>query len=695
MNVLRVVGIVVVCRAMGVLGESVVPCVPADPSAASLFRPVSTVDDFEREPLAWRASHGAQNAAATLSRDTAQHKGGVAALRAAYDFVGNRDYEYVQLEGRATFAKPGAGFGFWIKGDGTAFNYRLRVIDASGETHQFDIPCERRSSDWQFVGVSLDAHSEAWGGDKNWKLDYPCRLGGILIDRPSPEFSGKGSVWLDDVAVLAKRPAAPSSLKVSGENVPFGNVYAVGDRVALHASGTGDRIVWALEDFWGAGQAAGQGPASGTPVAFALDRAGYYVFRIALMEGDAVKETVTFPCAALPGGRVAAASDFLGMCTHYGHGSYPLETMDLLRRYGIDQFRDEISWRAVECEKGVYGLPGLSTNFLGRARALKMRPLLIYDYANPLYDNGGFPNSDEAITAYARYATYLTGATRGLVDQFEVWNEWCGGCGMRNCSGAHDGAAYGRMLGPTYAAVKRAFPQVTLVGMGGEYGPKCASNIVAAVGTAGPRAMDAWSIHPYRYPRPPEVSDLIGEVGRIADQVAAAGATSPVWVTEIGYPTQLDARGCTLAEQARYAVRTAICLQGAGRVKRLFWYDFKDDGLDRTYNENNFGLVRHQKYNCAPKPAIVALAAWVRLTAGAVFQSLRQQDGVWTAAYRLPSGEDLLVAWVADGTRDARVAGRLAEADDLMGVALDCGGALRLSVDPVYLRGKNLSISIR
>jgi hypothetical protein len=669
--------------------------VPADPDATSLFRPVLVVDDFERDPLAWRASHGAQNAAATVSRDASQHRNGTAALRVAYDFVGGRDYEYIQLEGRATFPRPGAGFGFWLKGDGTPFGYRLRVADASGETHQFDIPCERRLPEWQFVGVSLDAHSEAWGGDHNRKLDYPCRLVGILIDRPSREFAGKGCVWLDDVAVLEKRPSAPASLKVTAAELPFGNVYAVGDRVALCASGNGERIVWALEDFWGVGQAAGQGPASGTAVAFALERTGYYVFRITLMDGDAVKETVTFPCAALPGGRVAAASDFLGMCTHYGHQSYPLETMDLLRRYGIDQFRDEISWQAVERQKGVYGLPAAATNFLDRARALTMRPLLIYDYANPLYDGGGFPNSDEAIAAYANYAVYLTGATRGLVNQFEVWNEWCGGCGMKGRAGAHDGAAYGRMLKPAYAAVKRAFPRVTVVGMGGEYGTKCASNIVEAIGTAGPRAMDAWSIHPYRYPRPPEASDLIGDANKIADQVAAAGATSPAWVTEIGYPTQLDSRGSTLAEQARHAVRTAICLQGSGRVEKLFWYDFKDDGLDRTYNENNFGVVRHQKYNCAPKPAIVALAAWVRLTVGAAFQALRQRDGIWTATYRLATGEDLLVAWVTDGTCDVRVEGRLKEADDLMGAAFVCGGTLQLSVNPVYLRGKSLSISAK
>jgi hypothetical protein len=69
--------------------------VPADPPVEALYKTLSSVDDFERDGLAWQAVRSSQNAAATLSRDTAERHSGSAALRvagkprAAFDLMGN------------------------------------------------------------------------------------------------------------------------------------------------------------------------------------------------------------------------------------------------------------------------------------------------------------------------------------------------------------------------------------------------------------------------------------------------------------------------------------------------------------------------------------------------------------------------------------------------------------------------------
>ena len=55
------------------------------------------------------------------------------------DATDKKDYEYIQLNGQADFMKPGLGFGFWLKHDGTPFVARLRFTDASGEWHQVDL----------------------------------------------------------------------------------------------------------------------------------------------------------------------------------------------------------------------------------------------------------------------------------------------------------------------------------------------------------------------------------------------------------------------------------------------------------------------------------------------------------------------------------------------------------------------------
>jgi hypothetical protein len=667
-----------------------IECVPADLPPDALFDVGQVVADFEDAMPKWEALRGGQNAHAVLRRDDAECHGGKASLRVDYEFSGRKDYDYVQIAADLELPQPGTGFGFWLKTDGTAFPLRLRFADKSGETHQVDMLSAARPG-WQFVAATFDGHSTAWGGDGNQRKDYPCRLTGICMDRPAVGFRGQGTLWIDDAALLKPRAVA-RGLAVEIRGKRFGNLYDVGETATLRARGPGQRIRWRAADYWGREIAAGDGPAAGTQVAFALARPGYYACTLELLDGDRLADARRLPCAALPGGRQEAASDFVGMCSHYGQNAYPLESMELMRRYGIDQFRDEISWRGYERTQGKYEMPSFAQAYIKRAAELKMRPLIIFDYNNPHYDQDGFPNSPEAIAAFARYAVDLARQTRGSVRQFEVWNEWVGGCGMRGRPGTHDGAAYGRLLKPTYEAVKAAVPEATVCGIGGEYGPRCAEHILGAVSTAGPSSMDAWSIHPYRYPRPPEASDLTGEVRRIAERVAAAGARQKVWITEIGYPTHRTSGGSPPDAQARLAVRTLVLLQSTGLVEKVFWYDFKDDGLGRDYNEHNFGVVHHQQFNCAPKPAIVAICALVGRTAGAEFKSLKQDGETFIAAYRQRDGSDLLVAWTTRGQRAATIVGKCKAAVDLMGGPLPADTAVSLTESPVYLLGENLSL---
>jgi hypothetical protein len=361
-----------------------------------------------------------------------------------------------------------------------------------------------------------------------------------------------------------------------------------------------------------------------------------------------------------------------------------------MRNYGIDQFRDEISWGSFERERGVYKLPPHAQEYLGHARKLNMRPLIIYDYSNRLYDEGGYPNSREAIDAFANYAVELTRQTSDTVRMFEIWNEWIGGCGMSGRPGKHGPEEYGRLQKATYEAVKKSFPEVTVVGIGGEYGKECAENIVSALEVAGSDSMDAWSIHPYRYPREPESSELAAEVRSIASAVRKTGAEQPAWITEIGWPTHRTARGVSETAQATYCVRSLILLESTGVVEKVFWYDFKDDGTRRDYNEHNFGLVRHQSYNCAPKPGVVALSTLIRLTGGAEFQKLEQHGSLHVARYRRPGGQQVAVAWVTEGTAQVEWSGDIEAVVDLVGGEREVAAANQVGSQPVYVLGRHL-----
>lgn len=668
-----------------------IECVPADPAPETLFEMVQTVDDFEAQSLKWEALHGGQNAQAKLSRDTREPHGGQSAMRVDYQFAGRKGLEYLQFNTKLELTRPELKLGFWVKTDGTAFRIRLRIVDSSGETHQFDLATVNRPG-WQFATIPSQAQAGVWGGDGNHRLDYPCRLAGIVVDRPEVPYQGQGTLWIDDVTLGRPRKLAASALSVEVQNARFGNLYDVGETAALCARGQGDRIRWQVVDFWDQKVAEGEGSATGTEARFALSRTGYFTCTMELLAGGKIVECKSYPAAALPSSGPITPSDFLGMCTHFGHGSYPLDYMTLLRRYGMDQFRDEVSWGSYETARGQYQMPSHGAALLQKATQLKMRPLLIFDYANRLYDQGGFPNSPEAIAGFAAYAADLVHQTRGIVNQFEVWNEWVGGCGMHGKPGAHDGEAYGRLLKATYEAVKRTAPDVTVVGIGGEYGPKCAEMIVSAVKSAGAQSMDAWSIHPYRYPRSPEASDLVGDVRRIAEPVAQAGAKQKAWITEIGWPTHSGSNGSDERSQAILGVRALAMLQAMKLVEKVFWYDFKDDGLNRQYNENNFGVVHHQRYNGAPKPAIVAMSAFVRLTQGATCNSVWHDGDAYAVCYRFPDARQRMLAWSTTPDTRVRLTGKVAETHDLMGDVLVRRAGLVLGPAPVYLTGQDLKL---
>jgi hypothetical protein len=127
-------------------------------------------------------------------------------------------------------------------------------------------------------------------------------------------------------------------------------------------------------------------------------------------------------------------------------------------------------------------------------------------------------------------------------------------------------------------------------------------------------------------------------------------------------------------------------------VEKVFWYDFKDDGTRRDYNEHNFGLVRHQTYHCAPKPGVVAMSVFIRMTGGARFRKLHRDGSIHTAWYRRADGSDVVVAWTQSGSQRISLGGHLETTIDLMGAAREASDTVELTEDPIYLTGRKLEV---
>ncbi len=113
---------------------------------------------------------------------------------------------------------------------------------------------------------------------------------------------------------------------------------------------------------------------------------------------------------------------------------------------------------------------------------------------------------------------------------------------------------------------------------------------------------DALTIHPYR-------SQFIERnFIRELEHAAVLVRNRPVWITEMGWSTQVGTGGKTEREQAQLLGRAYLSAVGAG-VRNMGWYNFRNDGDDPFYNEVNFGVLRS---DLTPKAAYRALAVVCR-----------------------------------------------------------------------------------
>jgi hypothetical protein len=665
-------------------------CPEVDRTSADRFETVRVLSTFEDGVGTWRAANGGQQPKTTQALDQKVARSGKNSLRVDAVFGGDKKLEYINVGPNAVIEKPGLAVGFWFRWEGTPVSLRMRIADASGEVHQMNLPRDYAGDpgkEWCYVAVKISAQGSSWGGDGNHKLDYPCKLQAIVGDRPKAAFKGTCTLWLDDVALVRERKRT-GELKVEVEPLRLGNLYEPGARVSLRASGPGETVVWEWQDFFGNVLGKGTGPVASAT----LGKSGYYQCILELRQGDTRVDRRIFRCAALPA-PTGERNDFLGFCTHFQRVSaWPSEGLDLFSRYGFGHLRDELPWGSVEREKGTFAVDQSQAAYLAKSKKLGIEPLVILDYANRHYDDGGFPNSEEAVAGFARYSGFLVKELADRVDTYEVWNEWTVKCGMRGRPGSNSPENYARLLQASHAAIKQANPQATVVGIGGEHSGQHIKNIEGMMRGGGAKAMDSFSVHSYCYPRPPEESGLAGEILAVAKLANDCGAPARVWVTEIGWPTHTDPRGVHEYTQARMMVRTLALLWGTGVVDRVYWYDFKNDGVKREYNEDNFGVVWHQGFNWAPKPAVVAGSVFARLTQGATKPTPWQKGDAHGLRLQRPDGTHVFVAWSAG--KPVRVQALGADRVlDLMGNSLGTPRSLVLGETPVYVVGTNVSLA--
>ena len=323
--------------------------------------------------------------------------------------------------------------------------------------------------------------------------------------------------------------------------------------------------------------------------------------------------------------------DWFGIGTHELSNNEN-ERLDTFRKAGIGAMRWGAMWESVEKTKGVYTFDPENDRQIKLLHDKGFHVILLLGECNPLYNNGERPVSDADNQAFAEYckATVAHFKTLGI-KEYEMWNEydyeaWLQGAPF---SGAVE---YSKTVKAAYSAMKKADPNCVVIN-------GCTSGvnfdfIKKMMDEGGYEYTDAISLHPYCYQaedgRTPESGGFIERCKAVYDMVNSYGNTKDIkiWITEFGFHTAKDYHGQTEGEAARNTIRSlALASANLDFIEKAYVYEEIDRlGINVRDAEHHFG-INHGPNSVLPysaKQVLPAMSAFSTKLMGATYKTTHQ-----------------------------------------------------------------------
>lgn len=378
-----------------------------------------------------------------------------------------------------------------------------------------------------------------------------------------------------------------------------------------------------------------------------------------------------------------------GMGTHLPPTPDTTGTALLLTTLGTAWIRTDINWADVEITAGQYTFTKFDP-YMQELTQYNIHPLVILDYANPLYDNGNTPYDTTGYTAFANYVKAVLNHYGSQIQAVEVWNEPNGGW-FDSGPCKQSPSCYKQLLQTTYQAVKSIRPDVTVVG-GATFGVDL-NWLQQVFQDGGMPYLDAVSNHPYLGNQQPEAGPTDQQEAGLENLIKQYnnGQPKPIWVTEQGWAC---CSAITGEEQAAYLVRSTTMALAAG-VQKFFVYDLLD-GPD-AYGVMN---APDAAGRYTPKPAYAAYAALTRQLSGATFSQAQNSSNVYDEVFSKNGTNNLRVLWSPQVARHFTLATSSAlTVVNMLGqsqTVQPTNGQVTLTLtgDPIYVYGTATPVAI-
>jgi len=341
----------------------------------------------------------------------------------------------------------------------------------------------------------------------------------------------------------------------------------------------------------------------------------------------------------------------VGVCAHELHRGDPSgRAYAMMRDAGITSVRTDAHWAYVERQPNQLKIEPSWHRYLKETARHGLSTQFILGYGNQHHGGGEKPRTEPVRAAFNRYVNHLSEAFKGQVAYYEIWNEW----DVEDPRDPRFTQDYARLIADAAGIVRQRDPAakvlagaVTTQGIESGFALRLLENGLM-------QSVDGLSLHPYVHCRgwrrntPEAWIDWMAEVDK--ELTRAAGRPVPLYLTEMAWPSHQGACGIDENLQAAYLARAFFLARTLPSIRGMWWYDFRNDGTDRTEREHNFGLVRQ---DFTPKPAYRVLTAVSDIVANYRFIGREENSDGDVVALRFARGEDeLLVAWSAGKPRN-------------------------------------------
>lgn len=306
-----------------------------------------------------------------------------------------------------------------------------------------------------------------------------------------------------------------------------------------------------------------------------------------------------------------------------GFSGSPEQLIALMKKYNIKTFRTDYFWEEVEKQKGTYKPGNLKIEkTIELAGENGIRPLMIYDYGNTLYEEKtsinprSKPQTEKSQDAFLNYVRWSTNHLKNNVSMFEIWNEWIQMDGRNNKQFAisdSSAKAYASLTLKSCRIIKEINPKAIVIAGGISPLDDDSSRWLTKVINYGVLdCIDGISLHPYnfKYNKELDYNPIIFAIKGLEVKLTYLnkGKKVPLYITETGAPNTNNSF-YSLQDTTNYFTGYVQELSKLSYVKGVWWYDFINDGNDSNNPEHNFGILNQ---DLSPKPIALKFADTIK-----------------------------------------------------------------------------------